>query len=321
VKAAISPNGTFLATAVDDGTTNIWSVAGGVLLHRLTSCWPRGHHHVPLVFSADERFLLTASSRTSVALWSTRLGEHLWVFTEHTDAVYSAEFSSNMMSVVTCSDDKAAMVIDTRTGALCYVLSGHGNSVISAKFSANCYWLLTASLDNTARIWSAHSGLCLFTLGEPCTGSYGLNMAEFSMDSNKVLTHSEKGEIPLQRGSVKVWNACTGTCIVALKCSLDFHTFVMQAKFSVDGTSVLTVARVNVKIWCSSSGICYRTIDGQKWFRDAVFSEDGKSLLTAGSEMKLWNISTGQLELIFKRPEVLVRSVQLIDMHQSQLSI
>ena len=301
--ATMSPNGSFVVTALRNGTTIIWSAISGERLYDLTLC-RRDTYQVPPAFSVNEAFVLTASDQKTVKMWSTLSGECIWEFVAHTDPVYTAEFSNDMLSVATCSDDKTAMIWSTTTGDCRLVMTGHEDSVIAATFSVESDWVLTASLDNSAKIWDSRSGVCIHTLGEPRLNSrYCITDAHFSVNG-RVLTVSEQGQ-------VKIWNAIRGTCILTLERPTGLNDYITRATFSADGLSFLTVARKHVKIWCATTGHCRHTLERtDSSFYDAVFSTDGRLALTGGTEVNIWNARTGLLVFSFKAHESEVCSVQ-----------
>lgn len=72
---------------------------------------------------------------------------------EHTDPVYSAQFSPDGQRIVTASDDRTARVWEATTGKPIAELKGHSAAVSSAQFSPDGQWIVTASGDKTAIVY------------------------------------------------------------------------------------------------------------------------------------------------------------------------
>lgn len=129
---ALSPDGHWLAVALDDASIAVWDLQTNGLRHRL-----EGHRLEPgwvlviygLRFSADGRRLLTTGADKTARLWSVAEGRLLTTFTGHGDVVSSAEFFRGDEEVVTASRDGTLRFWSTQDGRELTRLRGAGGEV------------------------------------------------------------------------------------------------------------------------------------------------------------------------------------------------
>lgn len=109
-------------------------------------------------FSADGRYLLTASRDGVARLWDIASGEVITAFRGHLGQVTSAAFSPAGGQIVTASTDRTARVWNLDTGRTITVLIGHTGVVNDAAFSPDGKLLVTGGADRTVRVWDLASG-------------------------------------------------------------------------------------------------------------------------------------------------------------------
>jgi WD40 repeat protein len=200
--ADLSPDGSLVVTAGQDGVARLWT-SGGELAKEL-----RGHQAKlnSVAFSPDGASVVTASDDGTARLWEVDTGRSRTLAGHRAD-VRSAGFSPDGTLVVTAGGrDRTARIWDAPTGEQLRVLRGHSNIVIAAAFGPDGERIVTASGDNSARIWDADSGRALTVLN----GHRDLLFAaRFSPDGRSIVTASLDG-------TARVWDAATGEPLLVL---------------------------------------------------------------------------------------------------------
>ncbi len=143
-----------------------------------------------------------------------------------------------------------------------------------------------------------------------------VNDAQFSVDSKRVMTTSDDG-------TVRVWNADTGTNLLVVRVVEDTKSGNYAAgSLSRDGTKVLTLVKpqtLAVGYWKSSSepklydvatGNLIATIP-DRFVVSAALSPDSLQIATAGfdTSAKIWDARTGKLRFDLRGHEHRVASV------------
>jgi WD40 repeat protein/serine/threonine protein kinase len=237
-------------------------------------------------FSADARYVVTASDDKTARIWDAETGRQLALLAGHTDKVVRAAFSADGARAITASWDKTAIIWDVRTANELVKLVGHTGLLTSAAFSPDGHRVVTASVDGTARIWDAATGRELTRLAGHTDR---VTHAAFSPDGRLIVTASADK-------SARIWDAATGREILRL----NGHTEpVRTAVFSPDGQRILTSsADKTARLWDARSGQQLRQLTGHADFvADAEFSPDGQRIVTASYDRtaRVWDAATGEL--------------------------
>jgi dipeptidyl aminopeptidase/acylaminoacyl peptidase len=199
-----------------------------------------------------------------------------------------AAFSSDGKRLVTTYEDGTVRLWNGETGEAASVplLEGHEEAVVSAVFSRDGNQIVTASGDGTARIWDLDSGNELARLEPGIERRSAVNSAVYSPDGRFVLTASKSGLATLWDGGKRI---------------RDFRSDdseLFGAVFSPDGRRIVTAsANRTARIWNAESGEVMVVLKGHTGAcRTAIFSADGRQVLTAGdTTARLWSGTTGQL--------------------------
>ncbi len=201
---ALSPDGTYLATAIRDRTARVWETATGKELSKIehdadvssVAFSPDGRYLATggqdktarvwdvagakevarmvhgdsvsvVTFSPNGQYLATGSRGGTARLWGATSGR-LLARMSHDGGVRSAMFSADGKYLATASDDGTARVWRT-TGGKEVARMTHGDSVCSAAFSPDAKYLATGSVDRTARVWDISTGkeVARMTLDSP----------------------------------------------------------------------------------------------------------------------------------------------------------
>ena len=187
---AISPDGSWLATAGWDGTARTWD-ADGTPRATLT-----GHTGMvgAVAISPDDSWLATASWDGTARTWDAD-GTPRATLTGHTGRVYAVAISPDGSWLATASSDRTARTWDA-DGTPRATLTGHTGMVGAVAISPDGSWLATASSDGTARTWNADG-----TLRATLTGHTGRVYAvAISPDGTWLATGGDDG-------TARTWDA------------------------------------------------------------------------------------------------------------------
>jgi WD40 repeat protein len=120
----------------------------------------------------------------------------------------------------------------------------------------------------------------------------GLVRAKFSPDETMLLTWGSDN-------AVRVWDSLTGAELPVLPHEGAIHS----AEWNSDGTQIVTATTETVRVLDSSTGELITVLHNSspKTFSSADWNSDETRLITGGSEMQVWDASTGQL--LYTLPE------------------
>jgi WD40 repeat protein len=175
----------------------------------------------------------------------------------HSDAIYDLSVLPDGCRVISASQDKTLKVWDLNRGVLLHTLTGHSQPISAVVALPDARRALSAAADNTLKVWDLVSGKELATLN---TGySYLLSALSVALDGRRAVTLSYDGILVIWdieryqalctvqghvysantvkvlpcskrfvssggRGSVKVWDLETGTCLAAFTGEGEFQS-------------------------------------------------------------------------------------------------
>lgn len=311
---AFSPNGREVLTASTGGTARVWNADTGQ--QRLLLKHDDVVFHA--TFSPDGLRIVTASKDHTARLWDAGNGREL-ARLGHDAPVSKAVFSPDGSQIVTASDDGTARLWDATDAyevaraydqrrqlrdtflpaevqrmksAISRVTMGPNDplknrelarlqldgKVTDAAFSSDGALIVTASDDHTARIWNDATGGELARLQH----SAPVESAVFSANGKKVITL-------LQGNIAQLWDVA-GTLGVAFQ----HGTEIQQAAFSRDGRFVLTASVDHIaRVWDRIGGRQVAQFNDREGIRAAVFSADGRQVITVAGDATVWDVAGG----------------------------
>jgi WD40 repeat protein/serine/threonine protein kinase len=321
--ASFSPDGRLVLTGCEDSVAQFWNAASGQPL-----CRPSGASGNAIVvgFSPDGRSAVIghADEPGYVQIWEVPPGQSDTFPVLHTKAIRAVAFSPDGKLLLTGSADQTARLWNVAKREPQGSPLEHAGSVEAAAFSPDGRLLLTGSKDNTARLWDAATGKPhgpAFDLGYP------VDQVAFSADGRLVLCASV-------RGFVRLWDVAAGrargpllgqdeTAPYPAALSSDGQRILTGKKFAgarlwqvdslkppqeLEHAHIASVAispdgRLGVTGSSTGTSRLLELATGQVHgppLRQAgsvvfaVFSPDGRSLLTGGQNAWLWDVTTGQ---------------------------
>ena len=270
IAVAISPDGTWLATASRDATARIWA-ADGRLQAVLT-----GHVNQvnAVAISPDGTWLATASFDSTARIWAAD-GTPGATLTAYGSSVSVVAISPDGTWLATADTDGTVRIWAT-DGTLRATLTGHTDWVEALAISPDGTWLATASRDGTARIWAA-DGTPRATL----TGDTDwLRAVAISPDGTWLATTSFDG-------TARIW-AANGTpraVVTGLEGGLN------AVAISPDGTWFVAASTDGIAQTWDADGTPRATLTGHTaWLHAVAISPDGSWLATASRDgtARIW---------------------------------
>jgi WD40 repeat protein len=274
--AALSPDGTMIATAQADGSVQLWDRQGSLI--RTWSMPPRNEFDIMHVAWHPSGSRLLGSGGQAAVEWDVATGTETRVFKDQGPAMLHAIYAPDGERIATAGADGTVKLRDARTGAVTATLPHQGKPVRFMDFDATGESLITADKVHIIRLWQVATATEIRRLG---AHRQEIRTVRLSPDGTRiVLAPRDK--------SAEIWSAETG----ALQVKLEGHdNEVNSAVFSPDSHLVATASDDrSVKLWDAASGTPLWTIDLQQAQGHSVeFSPDGRYLLgTTKRSARIW---------------------------------
>lgn len=200
---AVSPDGSTIASASDDGDLRFWNPD----LRREFARVSVGHGTLVAVeYSPDGRFIALTYLDGTVQLRDSSSGAVVREWTSQGRWGTSLAFDSAGKTLVVGNEDGSVRVWDVSTGEERSVMLGHSARVNSVRFSPDGSVIASASRDGDVRLWSASAGPEVQRLSGHATDVFAVL---FSPDGQRVLSGSRDQ-------SVIVWDVRTGSRVATL---------------------------------------------------------------------------------------------------------
>ena len=278
VAAEYSKDGCYIASISHENVAIMWDAVTGKQL------WKFEHErgvYAPrhsIAFSPDGKYV-AVPYRGGLFLLDTKTGERMRVFyaSNKNSKISSVAFSHNGRYLVSGSEDKLVRLWDMRSGKEIVNLKGHKKGVSDVAFSPNGQLAASASIDNnTVKIWNVSKKKEKFTIKG--------HSVSFSPDGCSLATASNN--------EVITWDVNTGK---ELRSFAGHHATVMNAKYSPDGSKIVSVSRDStIIIWDVKSGRKIHSFSHRALFYYATFSPDGQYVVSASNDktLRIWDVGT-----------------------------
>jgi WD40 repeat protein len=174
-----------------------WTYASPTAVRTLTG---HGGRVYGTTYSADGRWIASASADQTVRIWNAKTGVQTKVLSGHVGAVYSVSFSPDGALLISCGADKSIRLWDTLGGRQLKQIPVAAAALYSVAFFADGKRVATAGLDKKIYIVDAVTGVVQNTLTKHTDFVYRIGL-------NKTGTRLMSCGYG---GNIKIWNAANG---------------------------------------------------------------------------------------------------------------
>jgi hypothetical protein len=279
---AFSPDGQTFATALADGTIQLWPASGGKPLRTL--CLPDGGAPsvATIAFAPDGQMLAAASGGGTLQLWRVSDGALAQSLDIPAQGLVSIAFAPDGQTFA-ASVDKGTTVqlFQLKGGKPLRTIISNAPGAAKLVFSPDGQILGLGLADGGVQLWRTSDGQALLSAS---TEQKDAPELAFAPDSQTLA-------VGLANGSVQLWKL-DGTILHVLTGEFPMP---VQAAFAPDG-QMLALARMDGKVdlWQIGDGTLLRTLDGgpTKGNASLAFSPDGRALVAAweAGTIELWGL-------------------------------
>ncbi|MFE7565643.1 hypothetical protein ACFU76_01570 [Streptomyces sp. NPDC057539] len=290
-KEAFSPDGRTLAT-VSDGRVQLWDVDRRQQTATLTD--PDGSAYA-VAFSPDCHTLAATGTDRTVRLWNTSSRRQKAVLRGHQSTVLAAAFSPDGRILATAGYDRTVRLWSVAEQRVVAVLTGHTDAVFAVAFSPDGRTLATTGADRTVRLWDIATRRTSAVL----TGHKdAVHAVTFAPDGRTLATASADH-------TAKLWD----TAAHRVRATLTDHSDAVSSVAFKDGNHLITASSDRtLRLWNVSARRTEAILRGHTDnVTGLALSPDGNTLTSSvsrstrrsnggsGSELRLWNLDTGQI--------------------------
>ena len=322
-RVAITPDAKYVAAAANntdsqDAEVIIWQVKSGKIVKILkfpdivpipstSAAAPtenRTYGFRDLKFSIDGKFLVAASTDTTIKVWEWQVERRPQILTGHQDWAYSLSFSQDGKWLVSSGggSDQSMKIWRIQQGIfkLTKTIEKAHSGGFYVAFNPNNHQLATAgSGDRNLKIWDfdrivAHPSPVLAndTWGNILLTTIGGNQSEY-----KGIAYSSNGQkiaVPGADYQVTIWEPDR-----ALERNISASRLpIKRVIYSHNGRYIATTGSdKTIRIW-TADGSLFKTITGHKdWVYGIDFSPDDRLIASASEDntVKIWQVATGDL--------------------------
>ncbi len=260
-----------------------------------------------VALSPDGRILASLMENGRIQLWDFSTGSPLRPLAGHPVAVRrSIAFNQNGRQLVSGGLD-GIKIWDVQRGIQLKEIPlslPKAVSIQSIAFNSSGQRVVIGMTNGTIRIWQVTTGQEL--KGNFPRHSKGISALVYSSDGTMAASGSEDGMI-------KVWSLQQGQIGRVLHNFTEHKDWISAIAFSPDGQTLVSSSMdKTIKIWdLKTNKLRYNLeVNAPVSASDVAISPDGKTLASANSkEIRLWNLSDGQLVGMLPEHTALVRSL------------
>jgi WD40 repeat protein/serine/threonine protein kinase len=276
-RAAVSPDGSWLAAVTDD-TLHLLDAEIGAPLQRREE--KGSYYSSDVIVSPDGALLAIESFDRTLTLWELG-GEFVQVRTsENQMLVGPIAFSPDGSKYATSDDDHTLHVWDLKKGIVLQKISGHTGRISNLSFSPDGSLLASTGVNRSIELWEIESGVLLHTL-EGHSGA--VSLLAFSPSGEWLASHDSEGYY--------LWDVESGTLLKSITES-NFGRSISNMAITPNGLLMAFGGSGRFNLWDLQTGEMHRRL---YWNTDSVtgmaLSHDGKILASVGRDrvIRLWD--------------------------------
>ncbi|MEV7372851.1 NB-ARC domain-containing protein [Streptomyces sp. NPDC090301] len=278
---AIAPDGTFLATASDDGTVRIWDRSTG----QETACLTGHTDQVKgVAIAPDGTWLATAGRDRTVRMWDRVTGQEIACLTGFPGPMHQVAIAPDGTWLATAGDGGTVRIWDRATERETARSTGLTRQVHRVAIAPDGTWLAASGHDGTVSIWNPAAS----TVTARLTGHTGpVRGMAIAPDGTWLATAG-------QDKTVRIWDLATGRETACLTGHTDMG---LGLAIAPDGTWLATAGRdATVRIWDRDTGRETACHAGPSFSVNGIaIAPDGTWLATTGGNTaQIWDRATGQ---------------------------
>jgi WD40 repeat protein len=295
VAIALRPDGQVLAAADLEGSVRLWDMTTGEIT--LTIPGEAGQRPFALDISADGLTLAAGSGAGRVRVWDLRTGEQKRSFQARRDLIAHPVLSPDGQTIACEGDNNVVHLWDVRTGARTVLASVAPHKIWrhDLVFSPDGRTLYRGDDHGVVTVWDTATGQERRSWQAHAGAIERLILAP----DGTVLVSAGAAVVrnPRQR-EIRIWDSSTGQEKVCLQGHREpVRTLAFTGSREQDANVSLLVSASSdlVRVWDGAAGWAGQTLarhPGQ--LTGLAFSPDGKTLLTCGGELILWDVVTGR---------------------------
>ncbi len=242
--------------------------------------------------SADSRYFISGSRDKKVKFWQLDTGQLQRVFQHHSQ-IYDVKFSPDQR-LIAVADENGWVHLWHTSGTLHRKFLAHNNSVQRVAFSPDGQTLATVGADRLVKLWSVNTGQCLYSLRGHTDRIYGVAFDP----TGEVLATSSADT------TVRLWDLRAQPPQLLNADTLYYqNNWVFDVKFNNAGTMLASAnANGEIRIWSRDGTLLKLFKNPKTQVMQIAFDPEDKTLASANSDnrIRLYHLDAGNVVKIIE---------------------